>query len=145
MNLKHYLIQFLIMIVVGVLFNPMNALAYRINDLYLSATLFYGGILMASNMVWAHEIIHYLSMGHFNIKIFSIGILISILTTVLLLRNQLFVDDKQWLRRMISHHSTALTTSHLIHDTTENSDVKQLASDIIETQEREILLMKSMI
>ena len=44
----------------------MNALAYRINDLYLSVTLFYGGILMASNMVWAHEIIHYLSIGHFN-------------------------------------------------------------------------------
>jgi len=133
------------MIVVGVLFNPMNALAYRINDLYLSSTLFYGGILMASNMIWAHEIIHHLSMGHFNMKIFSIGILISILTTILLLRNQLFVDDEQWLRRMISHHSTALTTSHIIHDTTKNPAVQQLAREIIETQEREILLMKSMI
>ena len=67
------------MIIGGILFNPMNALAYRINDLYLSVTLFYGGILMASNMVWAHEIIHYLSMGRFNKYMFIIFILLSIM------------------------------------------------------------------
>ena len=66
---KH-LVQFIVMIIVGVLFNAMNMLAYRISDIYFSLTLLYGGILMASNMMWAHEIVHYLSMGHFNIYIF---------------------------------------------------------------------------
>ena len=37
----------------------------------ISLTLFYGGLLMASNMIWGHEIIHYLSMGHFNKYIFK--------------------------------------------------------------------------
>jgi len=122
----------------------MNALAYRINDLYLSVTLFYGGILMASNMVWAHEIIHYLSMGHFNKYMFIIGILLSILTTSIL-RNQLCISDEQWLRRMISHHSTALTTTHKIYNRTTNLKLKKLAKDIINTQEKEITQMKSML
>ena len=113
-----YLIKFTVMIIVGVLFNPMNVLAYRIKDLYLSTSLFYGGILMASNMLWSHEIIHYLLKGHFNNFVFFIGILLSIFTTVILLRQQLFIGDKQWLKRMISHHSTALTTSNIINKKT---------------------------
>jgi len=144
-SFSHYLIQFIVMIIVGILFNPMNVLAFRLSDLYLSLTLFYGGMLMASNMVWSHEIVHYLSMGHFNKNIFFIGIILSLLITFLLLRNQFLVDDTQWLKRMISHHSTALTTSHNIVKITKNKKLKKLAKDIIDTQEKEIALMISMI
>ena len=142
---KKQIIMFIVMVIVGMLFNPMNILAYRFSDLYISQTLFYGGLLMASNMVWAHEIVHYLSMGHFNILFFSVGIILSIGISIFLLRDQLMVNDKQWLRRMISHHSTALTTSHKIHDKTNNPELKKLANEIINTQEREIELMKSML
>jgi hypothetical protein len=142
---KKQIIMFIVMVIVGMLFNPMNILAYRFSDLYISQTLFYGGLLMASNMVWAHEIVHYLSMGHFNILFFSVGIILSIGISIFLLRDQLMVNDKQWLRRMISHHSTALTTSHKIHDKTSNPELKKLANEIINTQEREIELMKSML
>ena len=143
--LYNKLIMFIVMIIVGVLFNPMNILAYRINDLYISLTLFYGGLLMASNMLWAHEIVHYLSMGHFNKYVFSFGVILSVLVSILLLRRQLLVDDKQWLRRMISHHSTALTTTDKIYNKTNNPQLKKLANEIIDTQEREIQLMKSML
>jgi hypothetical protein len=61
---KKQLIMFIIMVIIGMLFNPMNILAYRFSDLYISQTLFYGGLLMASNMIWAHEIVHYLYSGH---------------------------------------------------------------------------------
>ena len=142
---KHHCIMFIVMIIIGMLFNPMNILAYRLTDLYLSLTLFYGGILMASNMMWAHEIVHYLSMGHFNMLIFSIGIILSIGVSILLLRQQLLVDDNQWLRRMISHHSTALTTTHKIYNKTSNPKLKKLANEIIDAQEKEIQLMKSML
>jgi len=145
MKFNKQLIQFLIMVIVGIAFNPMNVLAFRFNDLYLSLTLFYGGLLMASNMVWSHEIIHYLSMGHFNKHVFIIGILLSISITIILLREQLAINDEQWLRRMISHHSTALTTSHKIYNRTKNLELKKLAKDIIETQEREIKMMKDML
>ena len=127
---KHQSIQFIVMIIIGMLFNPMNMLAYRLDDLYISLTLFYGGILMASNMVWAHEIIHYLSMGHFNKYIFIIGILLSI-SLIIILRQQLFIDDAQWLKRMISHHSTALTTTHKIYNKTSNTHVKKLYLSLI--------------
>ena len=139
------IIMFIVMVIIGMLFNPMNILAYRFSDLYISQTLFYGGLLMASNMMWAHEIVHYLSMGHFNMLVFSLGIILSISVSILLLRQQLLVDDKQWLRRMISHHSTALTTSHKIYNKTNNPKLKKLSKEIIDTQEKEIQLMKSML
>jgi len=145
MNLKFYLIQFIIMVVIGVLFNPMNALVFRFEDLYFSTTLFYGGILMACNMIWAHEIVHYLSMGHIDIKVFLIGVILSILTVIYLLRKQFMVDDSQWLKRMISHHSTAITTSLNIANTSKNPQVIKLAHEIVDTQEKEIRLMKSLI
>ena len=144
-GLKYHVTMFIVMVVFGILFNPMNALAYRFNDLYLSQTLFYGGLLMASNMIWAHEIVHYLSMGHFNTKVFAIGVILSICVTLFLLRNQFLIGDHQWLKRMISHHSTALTTSNIIHNRTQNPKIKKLAKEIIDTQEREITLMKSML
>ena len=144
-SLKTQAISFVIMVLVGILFNPMNILAYRFNDLYLSLTLFYGGLLMASNMIWAHELIHYFTTKHFNIYIFSVGIILSICTSAFLLRKQLFVNDEQWLKRMISHHSTALTTSHKIYKRTNNLKLKKLAKDIIDTQEKEIKQMKSML
>lgn len=142
---KRQIIMFIVMVIIGMLFNPMNILAYRFSDLYISQTLFYGGLLMASNMMWAHEIVHYLSMGHFNMSVFFVGIILSIGVSILLLRQQLLVDDKQWLRRMISHHSTALTTSHKIYNKTNNPELKKLAKEIIDTQEKEIQLMKSML
>lgn len=142
---KRQIIMFIVMVVIGILFNPMNILAYRFSDLYLSQTLFYGGLLMASNMIWGHEIVHYLSMGHFNFFIFCIGVILSISISIILLRTQLFIDDKQWLKRMISHHSTALTTSYKIYDKTNNIKIKNLASSIIDTQEKEIRLMKSLL
>ena len=145
-NYKKQIIMFVVMVLVGVLFNPMNILVYKINDLYLSLTLFYSGLLMASNMIWAHEIVHYLYMGHLNMSTFIIGISLSIGVSILLLREQLFVTDKQWLRRMIVHHSTALTTTTELLKTNNfkhNPKIYRLAKDIVYNQEREILFMKS--
>ena len=142
--MKKQIIMFCVMVVVGMLFNPINVLAYRINDLYLSLTLFYGGLLMASNMIWAHEIVHYLYMGSINIYVFLFGIILSCFV-VFLLRSQLFVNDTQWLKRMISHHSTAITTSKEILKKTNSIQVAKIAKDIISTQIKEINLMKNLL
>ena len=141
---KRQMIMFIIMVIIGVCFNPMNALVYRSSDIYMSLTIFYGGLLMAFNMMWAHEVIHYLYMGMFNSMFFFIG-LISSIAMALLLRSQLLVDDTQWLKRMIGHHSTALTTSHIIYRKTKNPKIKQFAKNIIVAQEKEIAQMKIMI
>ena len=141
-NLRHQIIMFIVMIIIGITFNPMNMLAYKFVHLDISLTLFYGSLLMASNMLWSHEIVHYLSMNMFNTKLFFIGLFLSTISIVLL-RKQLFVDDKQWMKRMIPHHSTALTTSYNIYNKTKDERIKQLSKNIIDTQEKEIKLMKS--
>ena len=143
---KHHLITFAVNVVVGMAFNAMNMLAFRIDHLDISVTLLYVGLIMASNMIWSHEIIHYLSHKKFNLKIFMIGLA---LTTffVLIARNQVFVSEKQWLRRMIPHHSTALTTSTKLIENHNNlsPEVYKLANEIIDTQNKEIKLMKSLL
>ena len=144
-NFRKQLIMFVVMTLTGMFFNPMNILANNFCDLYLSLTLFYGGLLMASNMIWAHEIFHFVYMGHFNNKLFFFGIFLSYFISNFLLRKQLFVNDTQWLKRMISHHSTALTTSNIIYKRTKNPKIKKLAKEIIDTQEKEILLMKKLL
>lgn len=145
---KTQIITFIVMLIIGMLFNPMNMLAYRFTDLYISLPLFYTGLLMASNMIWGHEIVHFLSIGKFNMNIFITGIIFSLLS-IYLLRNQIFVDDKNWLKRMIPHHSIAITTTNKLLEKDiymkENPKLYRLAKDIIYNQEREILFMKSMI
>ena len=126
---NYYIILFVVMLIIGISLNPMNLLAFRFNDLYMSLTLFYGGLVMASNMIWGHEIVHYFSMGKFNKQMFFIGICLAILFTMLL-RKQYLIDDKNWLRRMISHHSTALTTSHKVYKKSNDERVKKLAKEI---------------
>ena len=145
MSFTDHVIQFIVMFLLGVFFNPMNMLAYSLDHFYLSQTLINGGLLMASNMVCGHEIVHYLQHGMFNTTVFGIGICMSLFIVIVLLREQLFVSETQWLRRMIPHHSTALTTTKKL---LENNDLKRnpklfrLAKDIIYTQEQEILFMK---
>ena len=146
--IKNQIISFVIMLIVGVLFNPMNILAYRFSDLYISLTLLYSGLLMASNMIWAHEIIHYLTIGKMNTTILLIGISLSIIMGIIL-RKQIFVNDKQWLKRMIGHHSTAITTTNKLLKNKNiiqtNPKLYRLAKGIIYNQEREILYMKSLL
>lgn len=147
MNTQEYIIQFAIMFLVGLTLNPMNILAYRFSDLYVSPTLIYGAFFMASNMLWVHELIPLLSHSNNhkpNIQVVTIGLVLSTVF-IFLLRNQIMVGDNDWLKRMIPHHSTALTTSKQIINKTQNQKIKDLATDIIDTQEHEIELMKSLL
>ena len=137
--------MFLGSIVIGLYLNGMNVLAYRYSDLYFSSTtLIYSALLMASNMCILEILMFYDHSGIFNINFLLLFLAISI-TLIVLLRTQFMVGDKEWLKRMISHHSTALTTSHQILKKTENPEIQKLATDIVETQEREIELMKNLL
>ena len=76
---------------------------------------------------------------------FIFGVILSIFIVFGILRRQILVDNKNWLRRMIPHHSTALTTTKKLlksKDIKQNGIVYRLGKDIIYNQEREISLMK---
>lgn len=131
-------------VIIGIFLNGMNILAYRYDDLYLSLTLIYSALLMASNMCILELLMYYSHTGKMN---WALLIAFIVLTGGLIyaLRQQICVNDDQWLKRMISHHSTALTTSHKIYKKTRNDDVKRLAKEIIDTQEKEIVIMKQLL
>lgn len=146
MNLvKEQITMFIVMFIVGIFLNPMSLLAYKMDDLYLSLTLVYGGLIMASNMMWSHQIVHLINHGRMNKFVFISGLLLS-LFFITLIRKQFLVSDVEWLKRMISHHSTALTsTTKLLenNDLKNNPKLYRLAKDIIYNQNVEILTMKT--
>lgn len=145
MLIKSSIFMFVGSVILGIFLNGMNVLAYKFNHIYFSAkTLIYIALFMASNMVLLEILMYYEHSKQFPKTMFIFFILLSC-CLVVILRKQLFINDKDWLKRMISHHSTALTTSHRIKNKTKDKDVKKLASQIIDTQEKEIKQMKQLL
>jgi Domain of unknown function (DUF305) len=137
--------MFLGSLVIGIYFNAMNVLAYDSTHLYFSSnTLIYSAVWMASLMCILEVLMHYDHTSTLNIQYLITFIALSILM-VYFLREQVGIDDEQWLKRMISHHSTALTTSEKIKDRTQNKNVRKLASSIISQQEKEIKIMEKLL
>ena len=68
-----------------------------------------------------------------------VGIIVGlILLFIYLYKIQFGVDDKNYLREMIEHHSMALLTSKQILEKTKNPGVNNFAVKIIVNQEKEI-------
>jgi hypothetical protein len=62
-----------------------------------------------------------------------------------LYKNQTYIDDNEYLKEMIEHHSMALLTSEEILQKTKSERVKKLADNIVATQTAEIEYMKQML
>jgi uncharacterized protein (DUF305 family) len=62
-----------------------------------------------------------------------------------LYRKQIAIDDKQYLEGMIEHHSMALLMSEEILKKTDNYYVAKLAKNIVQSQNDEIQLMKTIL
>jgi uncharacterized protein (DUF305 family) len=77
-----------------------------------------------------------------NLGIIAAGVVVFVLAFICL-RTQTFVGDRQYMRGMIPHHSSAIMTS--AHADLQDPEVKKLSQDIIEAQEKEITLMKQLL
>jgi peptidoglycan/LPS O-acetylase OafA/YrhL len=77
-----------------------------------------------------------------NIAIIAFAFL-SFVGTLYLLRTQTPINDVQWMKAMIPHHSSAIMTSS--NADFKDAEVQKLANDIINAQENEIKQMKEMI
>jgi hypothetical protein len=114
------------------------------NHIYLSLTRTYMTLLMISTMA----IVMLLMMGkmYTNKKINSFIIIISVLVFGLVftaLRTQTPVGDKQYMKAMIPHHSSAIMTSE--NANIQDPELRKLADDIIDAQKREIAQMKAIL
>lgn len=122
----------------GVMFLNVNDLEH----IYSSTTRLYMTILMISPMA----IIMLVFMpkmypnNKLNLAIYILSAVIFVITFTFL-RNQTFISDKEYLRAMIPHHSSAILTSSRAD--LKDPQVRQLADSIIKSQRKEIYLMKS--
>lgn len=115
-----------------------------ISHVYLSITRTYMTLLMIAPM--AVLMLSLMPMMYKNKKLNGI-IYISAVTIFVLglwmLRRQAAVTDAQYMRAMISHHSSAIMTSS--HADLKDPELKNLAKSIISSQEQEIRQMKAIL
>lgn len=114
---------------------------FELSHIYLSWTRFYMAILMVAPM----SILMILVMRKMypnkkkNGVIIFLGVFVFIMAFVLL-RSQIPINDENYMRAMIPHHSSAILTS--TYANIQDPEVRVLADEIIETQEKEIAQMK---
>ena len=131
--------------IIGLFFNAMNLMAEDISDLYFSLTLLYSAIVMGSLMCLLVLLMRYVLLKEISPK-FSIFFMLLTCISIYFLRQQIAVNEYQYLKRMIPHHSTAIHNSKMLLKRNDvSADVKKLASDIIVSQIDEIYTMKKMI
>lgn len=116
----------------------------KADHIYLSITRVYMALLMVSPMA----VIMLLLMGKMypnrklNLIIHGSALVVFVLS-LLFLRTQVGVSDRQYMKAMIPHHSSAILTSK--HASIEDPEVKELSRQIIESQEEEIAQMKEVL
>lgn len=137
MNIHSYPVMFIIMMISGIL-SSMNIWADSISDISLSLNDIYMSLLMSGWMIL------FMSILEINIPVILISILIIVITFIAI-RKQLFIDENQYLRGMIPHHSMAITMSKKLQNNEPNNRISQLLDSIIKTQRNEIEFMKKML
>jgi len=117
---------------------------YEWNHIFFSLTRFYMTCLGIATMAF---IMWFVMRGMYrnkkkNIAIIAASILLFV-SALLLVRDQKTVNDVNYMRAMIPHHSIAILTSE--RAAIEDPEVRALADRIIETQKKEIAEMKAYI
>ena len=128
MMISSFIIQMFVMS--SIMTNSYKNITFSLGKFYMSVIMaLLMGILealMYDNHMNTLSVYYYLSLG-FLLVIF-----------IYLYRNQIYIDDKDFLKEMVEHHSMALLTSEEILQKT-NSE------NIISTQEKEIEYMKQLL
>jgi hypothetical protein len=81
----------------------------------------------------------FMSVYNKDYKVSILSILI-VVFSLIAIRKQLFINERQFLLGMIPHHSMALHMSKNLKN--KNNDIKELLTNIIESQSKEIEFMK---
>ena len=144
---KEIIIMMIIMFIAG-LCSGMNIWVDKISDITFHLNDVYMSLLMCG---WS---LVFMGIYYININIFLIGILFTIII-IYCIRNQIFIDEKQYIKGMIPHHSMAVLMSKKLLENINNSynnynnykpitnESTKLAKNIITAQESEINFMKT--
>ena len=130
-----FIIQFIVMSCI--MTNSYKNITFSVGKFYMSVIM---ALLMGLLEVFMFDIhMRIISFYYYLILCFMLSIFIY------LYRNQIYIEDKDYLTEMIEHHSMAVLTSDEILQKTQSERVKKLAESILTTQEKEIEYMRQLI
>jgi len=141
---KEIIIMMIMMFISGLL-SSMNNWVDKISDIQFHINDIYMSLLMCgwSLILMGIYYIHY--------KILIIGIIVTFII-MYCIRNQLFIDETQYLKGMIPHHSMAVLMSKKLIEKENKTNtfnliplVKKFINNIIDTQNNEIKFMKNIL
>ena len=117
--------------------NSYKNITFSVGKFYMSVIM---ALLMGLLEVFMFDIhMRIISLYYYLILFFILSIFIY------LYRNQIYIEDKDYLTEMIEHHSMAVLTSEEILQKTQSERIKKLAENILTTQEKEIEYMRQLI
>ena len=135
MMICSFIIQFIVMSCI--MTNSYKNITFSVGKFYMSVIM---ALLMGILEVFMFDIhMRIISLYYYLILFFILSIFIY------LYRNQIYIEDKDYLQEMIEHHSMAVLTSDEILQKTKSERVKKLAESILTTQEKEIEYMRQLI
>jgi len=127
-----------------VMLSLMYLNTYQMDHVFFSETRTYMALVMGATMavIMLGFMLKMLNNRPFNIGIF-IGSAVVFSLALWLVRSQTTIEDLSYMKAMIPHHSIAILTSERANIT--DPRVRKLADQIIESQRKEILEMKTLI
>jgi len=135
MMIGSFIIQMLVMS--RIMTNSPSNITFSIGKFYMS-------VIMAMLMGLLEVLMYDIHMGVISLYYYLILFFV-LFIFIYLYRNQINIEDKDYLEEMIEHHSMAILTSNEILEKTKSQRVKKLAETIVETQEKEIEYMKKLL
>lgn len=135
MMIGSFIIQ---MIVMGLIMtNTYKNITFSIGKFYMS-------VIMAVLMGLLEVLMYDIHMRMISVS-YYLSLFFVLYMFIYLYRNQMYIEDKDYLEEMIEHHSMAILTSDEILQKTKSERVKKLAESILTTQEKEIEYMKQLL
>lgn len=135
MMIGSFIIQMLVMS--RIMTNSPTNITFSVGKFYMS-------VIMALLMGLLEVLMYDIHMRMISLYYYA-GLFFMLCVFIYLYRNQMYIEDKDYLEEMIEHHSMAILTSNEILQKTKSERVKKLAETILTTQEKEIEYMKQLI
>ena len=135
MMISSFIIQLIVMS--SIMTDSYKNITFSIGKFYMAVIM---AILMGLTEVLMFDTHMKTVSGIYYLSLFFV-----LVVFVYLYRNQVYIEDKDYLNEMIEHHSMAILTSEEILQKTHSERVKKLAENIIVTQEKEIEYMRQLI
>lgn len=138
--------KFLLMIGVStvIMFGMMYLNVYSIDHLFFSRTRVFMALMMGAVMAIIMLLFMWKMYENKTLNKIILGVSVLVFAgSLFIVRSQTTVSDVAWMKAMIPHHSIAILTSKRAN--LKDPEVKKLANDIIEAQEKEIEQMKKLI